>query len=105
LVFRTVCSCAFYSLLFGNGLGKLTSPALAAPILMIPVVGGFLWLVEDKNPVASALEYATYCLGVGYAYVGVTLLGLWLLIGTDRLKNETRTANPPLEPSASFGHE
>jgi hypothetical protein len=62
--------------------------ALTAPILMIPVVGGFLWMVEGKNPVASAFEYAPYCLGVGYAYVGIALLGLWLIIRTDRLKNE-----------------
>jgi hypothetical protein len=60
--------------------------ALSAPILMIPVVGGFLWVTERKNPVASALEYAPYCLGVGYAYVGIALFGLWLLIRTDRLK-------------------
>jgi|SRR5687767_2391539 hypothetical protein len=60
--------------------------ALSAPILMIPVVGGFLWVTERKNLVASALEYAPYCLGVGYAYVGIALFGLWLLIWTDRLK-------------------
>ena len=61
---------------------------VVAPVLMIPVVGGFLWLVQGKSPVASALEYAPYCLGVGYGYVGIALLGLWLLVRTDRLKNE-----------------
>ena len=62
--------------------------ALGAPVLMIPVVGGFLWLVDGTNAVASALNYAPYCFGVGYAYVGIALLGLWLLILTDRLKKE-----------------
>lgn len=63
--------------------------ALTTPMLMIPVVGGFLWLVHGQNPIASALEYAPYCLGVGYTYVTIALLGLWLLIRADRLKKET----------------
>jgi hypothetical protein len=62
--------------------------ALAAPVLMIPVIGGFLWLVRGTNAVTSALQYAPYSLGVGYTYAGIVLLGLWLLILTDRLKKE-----------------
>jgi hypothetical protein len=62
--------------------------ALAAPILMIPVVTIFLWILNGTDGLASGLQFAPYCLGVGYAYVAVALVGMCGLNGLKQLKDE-----------------
>ena len=62
--------------------------ALVAPVLMIPIVGIFVWVLTGNNGLATALQFAPYCLGVGYTYVGIALFGMCALIVTGRFKNE-----------------
>lgn len=62
--------------------------ALVAPILMIPVVGLSIWAHGGIDAFASALEFAPYCLGVGYTYVAAALVGMWVLISIDRIEDE-----------------
>jgi hypothetical protein len=63
--------------------------ALVAPVLMIPVVGVFLWAaLRGNDAFASAVEFAPYCLGVGYTYVGAAPVGMWALIAGNRVKDE-----------------
>jgi hypothetical protein len=61
--------------------------ALVAPVLMIPIVGTFVWVLTGNNVLATALQFAPYCLGVGYTYVGIALFGMCTLIVTGRFKN------------------
>lgn len=61
--------------------------ALAAPVLMIPIIGVFVWVLTSNNALAAALQFAPYCLSVGYSYVGIALFGMWTLIVTGRVKN------------------
>lgn len=70
-----ICSCAYYCLLFGNVLGKR-----------------IWWRLSVADPRDESRSLGTPVCTVlsrcGYAYVGIVLLGLWLLILTDQFKKE-----------------
>jgi hypothetical protein len=63
--------------------------ALAAPVLMIPIVAVFLWVLKGSDGLASGLQFAPYCLGVGYTYVGAALVGMCGLGALKQLEDET----------------
>lgn len=62
--------------------------ALVAPVLMIPVIGVSMWVRGGTDALAAALDFAPYCLGLGYTYVAAALVGMWVLISIDRIKDE-----------------
>jgi hypothetical protein len=63
--------------------------ALVAPVLMVVAVGVFL-RVGGEPEVSSIMRwtFAPWCLGVGYAYVGLMLIGMWALEKTGRFSPE-----------------